>query len=368
MAKTTSYGMGQYRYTRSFTYISLLGDKQDGSQNDSKISYVANGDYQDVKIELPVLTGNISSNETITPVKAIQYCSTYYVRLTLPQNPEFTNTVNLKLCAASNNDSGIDFERFQTIKRIVVPPTISDEQLSSPVLLFEDPTNTSKIIARAVYDGVMEQNEAIIPVSSIDNTRPNSDYVIRIPRDSEVTSSKVYSYYYKKNSNDKAIYITNFQDSLIIQTWKLGDESDALVYDFVFSPKYNLSGGYSYLLLETDRNNSESRSIQFSNNGKTFYGTYLEKTKIKFEIYEVLNLLSNSTNLAGQIQSGTSALTHIGVWGHPDQIMAINGEEIRIGQSGYYEIKDYAINSLGMVVLSDEDKFTIDYEYTTSNG
>ena len=44
--------------------------------------------------------------------------------------------------------------------------------------------------------------------------------------------------------------------------------------------------------------------------------------------------------------------------------MTINGEEIKIGPSGFYEIKDYDITSLGMVVEDpDVDRFTIDYEY-----
>jgi hypothetical protein len=68
--------------------------------------------------------------------------------------------------------------------------------------------------------------------------------------------------------------------------------------------------------------------------------------------------------LIGSEITGVNALTHIGVWGHPEQILAINGEEIRIGQSGFYELNDFTITQLGVIVNDPiKDRFTIDYEY-----
>ena len=43
--------------------------------------------------------------------------------------------------------------------------------------------------------------------------------------------------------------------------------------------------------------------------------------------------------------------------------MAINGEEIRIGQSGYYELNDFDITHFSMLITGNEDKFSIDYQY-----
>jgi hypothetical protein len=43
--------------------------------------------------------------------------------------------------------------------------------------------------------------------------------------------------------------------------------------------------------------------------------------------------------------------------------MSINGEEIRVGSSGYYELNDFDITNLGIICLSENDKFTIDYQY-----
>ena len=69
-----------------------------------------------------------------------------------------------------------------------------------------------------------------------------------------------------------------------------------------------------------------------------------------------------------QIQSSTGQLTHIGIWGHPEQAFTINGEEIKIGQSGFYELNDYIINNIGVIVTDKQvDRFTIDYEYKVVN-
>ena len=46
-------------------------------------------------------------------------------------------------------------------------------------------------------------------------------------------------------------------------------------------------------------------------------------------------------------------------------VMAINGEEIRIGQSGYYELNDFEITSFGIAAEtnSDNNTFIMDYQY-----
>ena len=61
-----------------------------------------------------------------------------------------------------------------------------------------------------------------------------------------------------------------------------------------------------------------------------------------------------------------SKLNHIGVWGHPEMYLAINGEQIQIGKTGLYELDDFEITNLGVVVQDFAiDRFTIDYEFKT---
>lgn len=44
-------------------------------------------------------------------------------------------------------------------------------------------------------------------------------------------------------------------------------------------------------------------------------------------------------------------------------MLAINGEEIKIGQTNFYELNDFTIKSLGVVAKDVNDRFTIDYQY-----
>ena len=44
--------------------------------------------------------------------------------------------------------------------------------------------------------------------------------------------------------------------------------------------------------------------------------------------------------------------------------MAINGEEIRVGASNYYELDNILpVTSLGIVADGYDDQFSIDYQY-----
>ena len=56
-------------------------------------------------------------------------------------------------------------------------------------------------------------------------------------------------------------------------------------------------------------------------------------------------------------------------------MFTINGEEIKLGKSGQYELKDYNITSLGLIVVHGDEEnsefdtrnFVIDYTYKIEN-
>ena len=58
-----------------------------------------------------------------------------------------------------------------------------------------------------------------------------------------------------------------------------------------------------------------------------------------------------------------SSITKIGVWGRPGLLMCINGEPIRVGNSGFYEQDSVEVETLGVVVSNNDwsNNFTIDY-------
>lgn len=98
-------------------------------------------------------------------------------------------------------------------------------------------------------------------------------------------------------------------------------------------------------------------------------GRIIQFDESKCEIRQIKNLLSsNSTSLFK-----TSSLTKIGIQGPTGMLMCINGEAIRIGPSGIYEIKDgYKINFFSVIPKQSysvdtngyvADDFIVDYQY-----
>ena len=75
------------------------------------------------------------------------------------------------------------------------------------------------------------------------------------------------------------------------------------------------------------------------------------------EIYNVIDYLTTIIN--------KSALLQIGVQSAPGLLMCINGEEIRVGRSGLYEILNgYKVTFIGFIVEPNDNKhFMLDYQY-----
>ena len=363
MARTVSYGMGQYRFTKNYDYITPL-PLSDESQKYWKIGTATTGYYRDILVDLPTTNG--------TPV--VQYGQTYFLKLAVPQNRQYTITLNLKLCPADTSGNPI-LERFQQIGRLEIPPIPNSDNIYSEVVLYQDPTSvdpedpsdfgTPKVgLIDADHDETRTAQELPHNINELYKTLDNDSGEIK------------YIYYYEKqNSQDseedeefsiESIPVINFNSTKLLRSWEIMDEDDNIVtYKLVFSPKYNLAEGYRYLLIETDRNNIWTNELQYiDNEGNTYNGTYLNLSSVRVELYGVNDLLVGASDGSSQIKSGTNVLNHIAIWGHPEQILAINGEEIKIGQSNFYEIKDYNITSLGVVVEDPNvDRFTIDYEY-----
>lgn len=357
MANTISYGMGQYRYTRSFNYISKILEATK-TNNNNVINYYENNTassrYQDIVITLPDFNG--------TPL--VQYGETYYMRLTLPQNYEYETVLNLKLCPYNALTGEIDIDRYQYIKRLIIPAISKDINIYKDTLLYEVP-NTTDTVAVAIIDSAHDYYK-----NPPENKIYNLGEVYKEYKDNNIFTDIIDYKYVYGIGNNQTIDIINSAYYKLLQSWLINDENDnTITYEFAFSPKYNLSSGYSFLFLETSRENAWSQNIQFvGDNQRTYYGTFINKNLIEIELYKVANLLERGSNGYSQIQSGSNTLNHIGVWGHPEQIITINGEEIKIGQSGFYELNDYTISSLGMIVYNpDVDKFTIDYEYKINN-
>lgn len=372
MAKSITYGMGQYRFNKSFSYIEKIFDSEISNNNteildnEPKKNYFKNNsggiNYKDIYfnlIEKPA--SNISNSGSATKTQLIQYGTTYYMELKVPQHRKYQLTLNLKLCAENSSESGSpDLNHFQNIKRLIIPPTPSLDDIISQVILYEDPrdNNAYKELIRAA---VIDEKHIVENINNSNITLENHD----------VYYDKASTEYYFINGTSKMQLTkdTYSANKKLTQDWKINNsqlESPATItFKFAFSPKYQQKEGFSFLVIETERSGVESHELEYIEDSITYYGTKLDLSLVQAKIYSVANLLSQASEGASQIQAGITQLNHIAVWGHPEQIITINGEEIKIGQTGFYELKDFNITYLGVVVDKESytDRFTIDYEY-----
>lgn len=316
---TANYGMGQYRKQTGVNYLTLIASDTDISPKIIDIktnSYT----YRDIYFDLTDVNNSF------------KYGEVYFLELTLPRHIQYTNDIDIKICGQIGNDIDIE-NQFQNIRQIIVPSTLSNSEYYKDVLLYKY-NNTTKV-------GII-----ISDAQKASNGDVYQGYNKK---------------YYIKQDNGEDIEISNYQTSRIIESWNLVNiDSNTITYNMIFSPKFdNKDNGYPYLYLEIDRNNEWNVNTQYIDayNNNTYRGLFIDTRYAKLSVYKVNNLL-NQENI------GQTSLNHIGVWGHPEMYLAINGEQIQIGKNGFYELNDFNITNLGVAVKTDDDsRFSIDYEF-----
>ena len=131
-----------------------------------------------------------------------------------------------------------------------------------------------------------------------------------------------------------------------------GNTNDYSIFELVLSPNDNHT--YNQIYFELNRELIDYNTLNTD-------GTYGRKIILTIdnlsEIYNVINFLQTSIENKG-------VLKQIGVQGPPGLLMSINGEAIRVGRSGLYEINN-GINTsfIGFIIEDDEKYFILDYQY-----
>lgn len=359
-----SYGMGQYRYNKDTKYLNLL---KDTDSSEEAIKYYISDTvfkYRDVAIDLSYTPG-----VNLSPVNGVFYGNDYFLQLDIPRNKQYYITINLKLCAENANQE-IDRSKYQQLKQITINPISITNDIYKDIILFSYNENTDIVcFLKYLPENVTinETNESY-SISSADIAKVEDNTVYR-------DKNNINYYYIKKENNECIIYKIDTTKKKIYTLEKEWDNinnntTSVFHFDLAFSPKYNLNNGYKYLLLEIDRNSIENQTLQYVDSGQTYYGTFLDRQNISYSLYSVKNLIGiPNDNNSPEIATESNNLNHIGVWGHPEQILIINGEEIKIGRNGFYELNDYKITRLGVIndANVDDSNFIIDYEYQISN-
>lgn len=331
----TNYGMGQYRMQQGTKYISLIGENIEPKFVKVKANQYT---YRDIYFDLKNI-GN-SENSENNNFKGFQYGYTYYLELTLPRHIQYSSDIDIKICGSVSDNIDIE-NQFQNIQQIIVPNSLANSNYYKDVLLY-------------ALDGEDSPTEVgIVTNNANDTTLGHIIYV-----------NKTYQLIAEEEGEIRKIPINKYQISRIVESWNLVETNkDTITYKMIFSPKFNNgSEGYPYLYLEIDRNNDWNANTQYVIDGEAYRGLYINPRDASLNVYRVENLLGADNGIP------SSSLNHIGIWGHPEMYLAINGEQVQIGKNGFYELDDFDITNLGVVVTqSDIDegigRFSIDYEY-----
>ena len=321
MADEIYYGMGQYRHSGS-SYINSI----DGTITLKYIPSINRDNYRDLMIKIPTINTEENAN------------TSYLLKLDIPQDKVYNISAYLKLMhyKTENGQEKLETNKYQYIQKIFIP---KEENIdSSNIILYK----------------ILDDNEDKVYAGIVRNDSSDCEiYDIIIENN---------NYKYKTNENT-FLPINQYVETTLAHSFESGAGKKAVSYSFIFTPKNEDLTNINAILLEIVRDYATEDDIIYTVDGKSYRGLYIDKDAqddeeqplFKVELYSITELLNQ--NIINH-----NPLSHIGVWGHPNLGLNINGEEIHIGQSGFYELDDYDITSLGVAATAN-DKFIIDYQY-----
>lgn len=190
------------------------------------------------------------------------------------------------------------------------------------------------------------------------------DSIIKLSEDNELIqvdeNGRQNSYYlkfliYKQENLEQLITIKlrNEQKVKTLKTFKIaaGLTTDYVIFETIITPNDN----YNQIDFELSRVVEDYNII----NEDGSYGRIVSlEVKKLASIFNIINYLNPSIDNVGKLKQ-------IGVQGPSGMLMSINGEEIRVGNSGIYEINyGVSISSLGFIIEENDNKiFLLDYQY-----
>lgn len=328
--------MGQYRYQGN-ECLNLISSTQTSKED---LSYKP----------VPVSTTVSGLDETnfkdlqIAPRGGFLADQDYLVEIKIPQDMNYSYTFELMLVKSDGSLT----EDFQYIKTLKLSQGGTGSNIHD-VVLYETSTGEIAAMVPLEYQG---DNYGAYELDLI--------YV-----------DKINDLYYRGNADGTATVISEYNHTQIAASWKEDMGQFYGFFQFAFRP---ILSGFTHLLFRTVRTAIDYNIQKVNEKGQVELGRQIKLEDVDFRVYTMNNLIPRMTTI-------TDTLSRIGVWSHPDLLMMVNGEEIRITANGYYELDVLPITSLSIAaksaneeILDDngestgetydyQDFFTIDYEY-----
>lgn len=139
---------------------------------------------------------------------------------------------------------------------------------------------------------------------------------------------------------------------------KDGENENIKEFELIFTPNQN---GYNYFVVRiirtisdyTINNNKNLDTIKTKMNLEEIDGTVLALINGSLIVRELNNLISSKE------------YTKLGIQTNPGTLFQLNGEPIRVGKSGFYEMLsgDIRVKSLGAYIDNNDQPFIVDYQY-----
>ena len=307
--------IGQYRFRGTGTCVSSVASEKSYLNTATVGAGETSTSFQDIQI---ITTQQLQTNRD------------YYLYVKIPQDMNYDMTFNIKLVRPET--AGSDETVYQFLKSITVPRGGSGANVYNVALYgtgeYDDSGN--------------EKVQAMIPLTYVANQQ-NTKGALYVD-----TSNN----YYVGNGNNTYTPTTHVNDISMFASWIHKTGTNFGYAELVFRP---VETSFSQIVIEMVRT-AEDYNIQQEIGGQMVYGRRVNLDEFDYTLYSLTNIV-DEINKDGSLNS-------IGVWGHSGLLMAVNGEEIRIGASGYYELLDIIpITSLGIVAIDYNDSFSVDYSY-----
>lgn len=154
-----------------------------------------------------------------------------------------------------------------------------------------------------------------------------------------------------------SLQLQNSNDSQTIEDYTVPAGTGSTTFDIVLTP----NATYNLIVFVLARTTEDYNVIENSQ-----YGRIMDITVNENNIYLMTNIIDTLAS-----SYGLTELIRIGVQGPTGLMMSINGEQIKIGKTGIYELNDIniKITYLGFALkenvlnVDGYDNFILDFEY-----
>ena len=278
--------------------------------------------YQSISISGGTSESSSYKDVLISPQQAFVKDHDYYFSISIPQDMNYDMEFDLKLIKSEDNVNTV----YQYLKKISIGRGGTGENVYTVVLYEKSDGEVAAMLPLTYQYGSQNIKDAIYYNAS------NGQYFLG---NGDTTYTRTY----------------NFNDIAMVASWKEETGVNRGTFELIFRP---VEDNFTGILLQMTRT-PEDMNIQHPDGS---FGRQVDLDNVIFTLYELTNQVNNINR--------DGILSRIGIWSHPGLLMAINGEEIRVGPSGYYELDNVIdIESVGIVAPNNSwiDNWTLDYEY-----